>query len=66
MHTLNNTELTYDLENDTDITSTRGFYILMEENSKTNIKLSDSKTYTIECNDSDTYGNQNLLHFFII
>ncbi len=58
MHTLNNTELTYDFANDTYITSTKGFYILMEENSKTNILVTENKTFYIECTDFDHSGNQ--------
>lgn len=58
MHTLNNTELTYDFPNDTDITSNRTFYILMEEKSKSNIILEITNTITIECTDTDTNGNQ--------
>lgn len=58
MHTLNNTELTYDFANDTYITTTKGFYIFMEENSKTNILAPNSNTFSIECTDFDHSGNQ--------
>ena len=61
MHTLNNTELTYSFYNDSYINSDSGFYIYMGENSKCNIKISDSNTIIVECNSLDV-SNNNLYY----
>lgn len=57
MHTLNNTELTYDFTNDNYINTTSGFYVYMDQNSKSNIKITNSNTLTFECNSSDASNN---------
>ena len=58
MHTLNNTELTYNFIDDTSINSTTGFYIYMEENNKCNINVTKSNMLTFESTGLDNSNNQ--------
>lgn len=57
-HTLNNVVLNYNLNSDTDITATKGFYILLEENSKVNIQSSSINLITVECTGTDSLDSQ--------
>lgn len=61
MHTLNSTEINYSFYNDTYITETSGFYIYMDENSKSNIQINSSTTLNIECTGSD--NSNNLIYY---
>ena len=58
MHTLNNTELTYNFLEDTSINSTTGFYIYMEENNKCNINVTKNNILTFESTGLDNSNNQ--------
>ena len=62
LHALStNQTKTYDVDTDSDITSTKGFYIVMEKNQKAKINFSDSEYFTIEITEQD--NNLNNIYY---